>query len=43
MARLQEAEIVTEITGRRRDRVWAATDVLAELDDLDACIRAGMR
>ncbi|QNO38726.1 Fic family protein [Protaetiibacter sp. SSC-01] len=43
MARLEEAEIVTEITGRKRDRVWAATDVMAELDDLDARIRAAMR
>jgi len=43
MARLEEAEIVTEITGRKRDRIWAATDVMAELDDLDARIRAAMR
>lgn len=43
MSRLQEAEIVTEITGRKRDRVWASTDVMAELDDLDARIQAAMR
>jgi Fic family protein len=41
--RLVESGIIREITGRKRDRVWAATDLLAELDDLDRRIEAGMR
>jgi Fic family protein len=43
MDQLEKAGIVTEITGRKRDRVWAATDVMAELDDLDARISAALR
>jgi hypothetical protein len=43
MDKLEDLEIVTEITGRKRDRVWAATDIMAELDDLDARIAAAMR
>lgn len=42
MDQLEEAGIVTEITGRKRDRVWAASDVMAELDDLDARIRSSI-
>ena len=40
--RLTEAGVVTEITGRKRDRVWAATDVIGELDDLDRRIQSRM-
>lgn len=43
IGRLEEAGIVREITGRKRDRVWAATELMAELDDLDRRIAAGMR
>jgi hypothetical protein len=32
--RLTDAEILSEITGNRRDRVWIATDVFDELDRL---------
>jgi hypothetical protein len=31
-----------EITGRKRDRVWAAAEVIAELDDLDRRIQNAM-
>lgn len=41
--RLVEAGILREITGRKRDRVWVASDLLAELDDLDRRIQAAMR
>lgn len=41
--RLTAAGIVREITGRKRDRMWAAVDLMAELDDLDSRIQAGMR
>jgi len=37
---LEAAGILREITGRRRDRVWIAVDVSAELDDLAARIAA---
>jgi Fic family protein len=37
--RLEEADVIHEITGRQRDKVWVATDVLDELDDLDLRIR----
>lgn len=43
IAKLEEAEVIREITGRRRDRVWVANDLLAELDDLDRRIQAAMR
>ena len=26
--------VIHEVTSRKRDKVWAATDVLAELEDL---------
>jgi Fic family protein len=42
IARLEASGIVREITGRKRDRVWAAVDVLAELDALDARIQKRM-
>lgn len=32
--RLQEAEILRLLTDRKRDQIWGAADVLAELDDL---------
>ncbi|WP_415136546.1 Fic family protein [Microbacterium sp.] len=35
IARLAEAGFIQEITGRKRDRVWVAAELLAELDDLD--------
>uniref|UniRef100_UPI0025F51918 Fic family protein n=1 Tax=Demequina sp. TaxID=2050685 RepID=UPI0025F51918 len=34
--------LITELTGRKRDRVWAASEVLAELDDLDRRIQREM-
>lgn len=40
--RLTGAGIITEITGRKRDRVWAATDALGELEELDRRIQAAM-
>ena len=41
--RLVEAGVIREITGRKRDRVWMASDLLAELDDLDRRIQEAMR
>jgi Fic family protein len=32
--KLEDDGVVHEITGRKRDRVWAATSVMAEVDDL---------
>ncbi len=40
--RLTDAGVITEITGRKRDRVWAATDALGELEQLDRRIQAAM-
>jgi Fic family protein len=40
--RLVEAGFIEEITGRKRDRVWVASELLAELDDLDRRIQAEM-
>lgn len=40
--RLTVAGILTEITGRKRDRVWTATDALGELEELDRRIQAAM-
>jgi Fic family protein len=40
---LVEAGFLEEITGRKKDRVWAASDVLAELDDLDRRIQGAMK
>ena len=34
--------ILTEITGRKRDSVWAATDALGELKELDRRVQAAM-
>jgi len=39
---LVEAGFIEEITGRKRGRVWAASEVMAELDDLDRRIQAAM-
>ena len=39
---LSGAGYITEITGRKKNRVWAASEVLAELDDLDRRIQAAM-
>lgn len=39
---LVQAGYIEEITGRNRNRVWAASEVLAELDDLDRRIQAAM-
>lgn len=41
--RLAAAGIIREITGRKRDRVWVATDLMAELDELDRRIQEEMR
>jgi len=43
MDRLQADGVVRELTGRKRDRVWAASDILAELDDLTARIAARIK
>lgn len=37
---MSAAGIVHEITGRKRNRVWVASDLMAELDDLDSRIAA---
>lgn len=42
ITQLTEARFIQEITGRKRDRVWAAAELLAELDDLDRRIQASM-
>lgn len=42
LADMADAGIVTEITGRKRNRVWVATDLMAELDALDQRIAAGL-
>jgi Fic family protein len=39
---LVHAGYITEITGRKKNRVWAASEALAELDDLDRRIQAAM-
>ena len=41
--KLEEDGVVHEITGRKRDRVWAATSVMAEIDDLGARIGKRIR
>ena len=43
ISRLSEAGFIHEITGRKRDRVWIASELLVELDDLDRRIQARMR
>lgn len=40
---LVDASFLEEITGRKKDRVWAASEVLAELDDLDRRIQDAMK
>ncbi len=40
---LEDAGIIQEMTGRKRDRVWAAIDLMAELEDLDGRIAAAMK
>ena len=40
---LEKAGFIEEITGRKKDRVWAASEVMAELDDLDRRIQQVMR
>lgn len=42
IAQLAEAGFIQEITGRKRDRVWVAAELLAELDDLDRRIQREM-
>lgn len=37
---LQSSRIIAEVTNRKRDRVYAVTDVLDEFEDLDARIRS---
>lgn len=41
--RFVHAGFLEEITGRKKDRVWAASEVLAELDDLDRRIQDAMK
>lgn len=41
--RLVDAGFLEEITGRKKNRVWAASEMLAELDDLDRRIQEAMR
>ncbi|WP_246186694.1 Fic family protein [Microlunatus speluncae] len=43
MYELEHAGFIHEITGRKRDRIWAASGLLAELDDLDRRIQESMR
>jgi Fic family protein len=43
IARLEEAGFIQEVTGRKRDRVWVAAELLAELDDIDRRIQAEMK
>lgn len=43
IAQLAEIGFIVEITGRKRDRVWVAAELLAELDDLDRRIQAQMK
>ncbi len=40
--RLVDAGFIEEITGRKKNRVWAASEVIAELDDLDRRIQYAM-
>jgi Fic family protein len=40
LEQLEAAEVIHEITGRKRNRVWVASDLMDELDDLDRRIRA---
>jgi len=40
--RLVSAGVIHEVTGRKRGRVWAATDLLAASDDLDRRIHVAM-
>lgn len=40
---LVDADLIEEITGRKRNRVWAASEVMAELDDLDRRIQEAMK
>ncbi|WP_197517258.1 hypothetical protein [Microbacterium karelineae] len=40
--RLVDAGFIREITGRKRNRVWVAAELLAELDDLDRRIAREM-
>ncbi|GAA5211835.1 Fic family protein [Microbacterium kyungheense] len=42
IAKLVEAGFIQEVTGRKRDRVWVASELLAELEDLDRRIQAAM-
>ena len=42
IVQLEEAGFIEEITGRKKDRVWAASEVIAELDDLDLRIQTVM-
>jgi len=41
--RLVAAGFLEEITGRKKDRVWAAAEVIAELDELDRRIQDAMK
>ncbi|MEJ1089713.1 Fic family protein [Microbacterium sp. Mu-80] len=43
ISQLEQYGFIQEITGRKRNRVWVATEVMAELDDLDRRIQAAMK
>ena len=43
IAQLAEAGYIQEVTGRKRDRVWVAAELLAELDDLDRRVQREMQ
>lgn len=43
MARLEADGILREVTGRKRDKIWAAIEVVAELEDLSTRIVARAR
>lgn len=43
IATLEREGIGHEITGRKRNRVWAASDLMDALNELDARIAAAMR
>lgn len=41
--KLVDAGFLEEVTGRKKDRVWTASEVLAELDDLDRRIQDAIK
>jgi hypothetical protein len=43
MDRLEADGVIHQVTERRRNRVWGATEILTELDQLAARIGAAVR